>query len=168
MGVGGNVLKFKLTSDWKHILRQKLREFCLSNPSPPFFWLKLSWVRSTKSTRRLRILPAFPKRQSRVEVKMYSCRLYIIHYNKYYENWKKLQGGQIYPIHARGVCKYYISAICQTGAKKRWQCYFFMDKLEWQNLPNFVWVKLIPGNYFGNLTICNSDPNKNEMDGIWK
>ena len=40
---------------------------------------------------------------------------------------------------------------------------FFIDKLKWQNLRNlhaFVWVKLIPGNYFGNLTICNSDPNK--------
>ena len=43
---------------------------------------------------------------------------------------------------------------------------FFIDKLKWQNLRNFHafdWVKMILGKYFcvrGNLTICNSDPNK--------
>ena len=37
-------------------------------------------------------------------------------------------------IHERGVLIYDISAICQTGAKKPWQCYFFfIDKLKWQN-----------------------------------
>ena len=89
-----------------------------------------------------------------------------------------MQGGQIYPIHARGVCKYYIAAICQTGAKKRWQCYFFMDKLEWQNLRNLhAFVKFTQFTRFckidswqlfwkfDNLQL-NLTQIKNEMDGI--